>query len=183
MPRARGMTRLEACREWVREMNAFPNDMIAKLMEAAPDEWTEVTVPSRGDRVYVFNAPDGEDGWGEITGHSDDGETYTVQLDGGTEVEVKRDDMEVEYDDGLPMWGWLWQFGDSADDYWLEDLDGIQLMSDCGFRIYEHEEWGYFFGIDGAGYDFYEAHWLPLYNARGLQWHDKETEFEPDYEP
>lgn len=31
-------------------------------------------------------------------------------------------------------------------------------------------------GIDGAGYNFYEAHWLPLYNARGLQWHDTETE-------
>ena len=23
--------------------------------------------------------------------------------------------------------------------------------------------------IDGAGYDFYEAHWIPLYNKRGLK--------------
>lgn len=76
------------------------------------------------------------------------------------------------------MWGWLWQFGDSADDYWLEELDGIRIMSECGFRIYEHEEWGYFFGIDGAGYDFYEAHWEPLYRARGLQWHDPKAEHE-----
>lgn len=35
-------------------------------------------------------------------------------------------------------------------------------MSQCGFRIFRSEEFGYFFGIDGAGYDFYEAHWIPL---------------------
>lgn len=29
-------------------------------------------------------------------------------------------------------------------------------------------------GIDGAGYDFYEAHWIPLYEARGLHWHEGE---------
>ena len=51
-------------------------------------------------------------------------------------------------------------------------------MADCGFRIYESEEFGYFFGIDGAGYSFYEEHWIPLYKQRGLQWHktDEETE-------
>ena len=42
--------------------------------------------------------------------------------------------------------------------------------------MYKHEEFGYFFGIDGAGYDFYEAHWTPLYKARGLHWHDERTE-------
>ena len=54
--------------------------------------------------------------------------------------------------------------------------DGIRVMSDCGFRIYQHEEWGYFFGIDGAGYDFYSEHWIPLYKSRGLQWHDPAAE-------
>ena len=68
--------------------------------------------------------------------------------------------------------------GDSADDYWMEELDGIKVMSDCGFRIYESDDWGYFFGIDGCGYDFYEAHWIPAYRKRGLQWHDPETEVE-----
>ena len=29
-------------------------------------------------------------------------------------------------------------------------------------------------GIDGAGYDFYDAHWVPLYRLRGFTWH-KET--------
>ena len=51
-------------------------------------------------------------------------------------------------------------------------------MSRCGFRIYESEEFGYFFGIDGAGYSFYDEHWVPLYRARGLHWHDPATEKE-----
>lgn len=54
----------------------------------------------------------------------------------------------------------------------------IRLMSECGFRIFESEEFGYFFGIDAAGFDFYEAFWCPLYKARGLHWHDDEAEHE-----
>lgn len=72
----------------------------------------------------------------------------------------------------LPMWCTMWSFGSGVDEWWLEKYDGIRVMSECGFRVYYHEEWGYFFGIDGGGYDFYEAHWLPLYNRRGLQWHE-----------
>lgn len=44
-------------------------------------------------------------------------------------------------------------------------------MADCGFRVYKQEDYEYIFGIDGAGYDFYESHWCPLYKARGLHWH------------
>ena len=81
--------------------------------------------------------------------------------------------MEIELNSFLPMWGTLWNFADGCNNNWLEKQDGIQKMSECGFRIYEHEEWGYFFGIDGAGYDFYENHWIPLYKIRGLKWHDE----------
>ena len=88
----------------------------------------------------------------------------------------KKSDFEINHDDYLPMWGTMWSFGDSCDDWWLEEDNGIELMSQCGFRIYESEEFGYFFGIDGAGYDFYAEHWIPLYKARGLQWHEMETE-------
>ena len=52
----------------------------------------------------------------------------------------------------------------------------MQIMANCGFRIYESEDYGYIFGIDGAGYDFYEAHWIPLYKAIGLKWHDNEED-------
>ena len=87
------------------------------------------------------------------------------------EITPGRRDEDADY---LPMWGTMWSFGDSADDYWLEEEDGLELMAKCGFRIYEQEDFGYLFGIDGAGYSFMEAHWIPLYKARGLHWHEEE---------
>lgn len=174
-----GMTISDAAHSWVREMNAYPQDMIDTLIKAKPDDWSEVTTPRRCDRVYVFNLPEGcesNDGSGEIEDAVRD--TYIVKLDDGTTIETKEEDFEVERDDFLPMWGWMWSFGDSADDYWLEELDGVEQMSRCGFRVYHNEEWGYFFGIDGAGYDFYSEHWIPAYKARGLEWHDPKAEQE-----
>lgn len=81
-------------------------------------------------------------------------------------------------DDFLPIWGTLWAFDDSADIAWLDSEAGISAMSNCGFRIFYHNDFGYFFGIDGAGYDFYEEHWIPLYLARGLHWHSDSHSFQ-----
>ena len=74
----------------------------------------------------------------------------------------------------LPTWSTMWSFGNSADDSWLEEEGGLELMAECGFRIYEQEDFGYLFGIDGAGYSFLHEHWIPLYKARGLRWHREE---------
>ena len=171
----------EAAHAWVQEFSAFPYSMIEQLMSDHPDDWREVTEPSVGDRVYVYSFPDGYDGKehsGEITNSLPDADVWQIELDDGTTIEIGKDDFDVEYDGSLPMWGTLWQFGDTCDHWWLEEGDGIRVMSECGFRIYEHEEWGYFFGIDGAGYSFYEAHWIPLYKARGLKWADEQYEQE-----
>lgn len=172
--RKQGMTINDAAHEWVREFNAIPQGMISELMKHDIDSWHELTTKSVGDRVYCYES--GE--YGEIEIYNVETEKHTVALDNGEKVEVDESDMELEYYDGLPMWGTMWSFGDSADDWWLEEDEGIRIMSNCGFRIYEHEEFGYFFGIDGAGYDFYEAHWIPLYKARGLKWHDESAELE-----
>ena len=118
MVRYEGLTLREAAQEWVKGFNAIPISIIAKLWQADPEDWEEVTSP----------------------------------------------DNEVENKDLLPMWGSMWTFGDSIDNYWFEEKDGIKQMSKCGFRIFKSEEFGYFFGIDGAGYDFYEAHCIPLYD-------------------
>ncbi|MDR2021801.1 MAG: hypothetical protein LBQ71_00780 [Hungatella sp.] len=73
------------------------------------------------------------------------------------------------YDYLLPMWRVLWCFSNEADNSWLDDTKNLQAMADCGFRVYAQEDYGYIFGIDGAGYDFYEAHWIHLYKARWLR--------------
>lgn len=175
----KGMTVKEATERWGSEFNRFPQSMIQKLMESDACSWHEVTKPACGRRVYVFNMPDGCEDYsdsGEIENYLEEADTYLINLDDGNTVEVVEGDFEIDEDAFLPMWGTLWSFGNSCDNYWLDEMDGIRSMSDCGFRIYEHDEWGYFFGIDGAGYDFYAEHWIPLYRKRGLHWHDTETE-------
>ena len=159
----------DAVNAWVGEMNAIPTGMVQKLVEYEPEAWHTVTVPSQNDRVYVTFDGDNPYGPGEIIDIEDD--TYTIELDSGETVVVESGEFEMENDSDLPMWGTMWQFGDSADEYWLTELGGLRAMSECGFTIVESSEFGYFFGIDGAGYSFYEEHWIPLYKARGLHWH------------
>lgn len=181
----RGMTIADAAREWVKEFDAIPQGMIAKLMKFDIDDWHEITKPCDTDRVYVCELPNetpdgkpynGTKNTGEITDCYDN-ETYRVRMDDGNSILVKAEDFEVEHDTWLPMWGTMWSFHESFDNDWLEN-GGIAEMSRCGFRIFESNEFGYFFGIDGVGYDFYGAHWIPLYQARGLHWHDENREKE-----
>ena len=165
----------EAAQEWVKEFNMIPRSVVEKLIQHSNYcDLNEITPAAKGDRVDIFSGEySGE--YGEIKDYNKMAETYIIELDNGELVCVDESDFEIEREDGLPMWGYMWAFGDTIDNYWLEEKEGLQVMADCGFRIYESEDWGYVFGIDGAGYDFYEAHWIPLYKTRGLRWH-KETE-------
>lgn len=161
-------TVLEASREWVGTFNAFPLEMITKLFNLEVDDWREITPISVNCRVCST------ENWKmgtviEIKENVDGEKVAVIELDNGEKVEELKEDLCREDDDYFPMWGTMWQFSDSCDDWWLENH--LNEMAACGFRIYESDEFGYFFGIDGAGYDFYEAHWIPLYDKRGLQWH------------
>lgn len=166
------MTILDATHKWVSEFNAIPQGVMVKLMRNDETDVTEITPLGIGDCVDVWS--DEYYGDGEIVGYNQDDDTYSVHTDDDTYIEVSPESIQVQYDDVLPMWGTMWTFGDMLDDLWLEEDNGLQLMADCGFRIYQQEDFGYIFGIDGAGYDFYEAHWVPLYKARGLRWHTLE---------
>lgn len=85
------------------------------------------------------------------------------------------DDSEDDCGDGItyggePMWSRWFLVEDSyAEDRIRGDMAAV---CDLGFTVIEEQENGYLFlGIDGAGYDFYEAHWIPLYDFLGLHWH------------
>ena len=168
------MTIREAAEEWVgRDMNEIDLEMIATLMEYEPDDWTNVTPPQNGDRVYVFDTK--KRGNGEITEISFDdlGEKqYGIELEDGQKIKAYPDEFEVERGSGLPIWGTLWSFRDLCDADWLEN--NLDTMAECGFTIIHSDKFGYFFGIDGAGYNFYDSHWIPLYKARGLHWHEED---------
>lgn len=78
---------------------------------------------------------------------------------------------EPEYGSyGLPSWGYMWTFDDWTDREWA--LNNLEAMAACGFIVYKSDHLGIVFGVDGGGYDFYDEHWMPLYKARGLKWHE-----------
>lgn len=170
-----GITIREATEKWVGTMNTIPTNMIAKLIQADYEEWREVTVPMIGDKVEVWDIPETSNShYGIIETYNPDDGSYTIMLNDNVVVDACKDDFYVCREDELPMWGTMWSFGSDIDDYWLTNMGGLEIMSNHGFRIYESDEFGYFFGIDGAGYDFYSEHWIPLYKERGLHWHDIE---------
>lgn len=166
------LTLREAVELWVnRDMTAIPLSVVEKLIKISDySDIQEITPITRNDRVWSNEYQE----TGEVlkTRQNDDGEMFaTVSFDNGTEAEVLIDDLSRENDSGLPMWCIMWAFTDSCDNNWLNDEDNLRTMAECGFRIYESEDYDYIFGIDGAGYSFYDEHWIPLYKARGLQWH------------
>lgn len=40
-------------KQWIRQFNVVPTEMIGRLMSYEPEEWREVTVPKDGRRVRV----------------------------------------------------------------------------------------------------------------------------------
>lgn len=172
-------TRREAVEEWVNSFNAIPQALIEKLLQYNMDELYEITPPSIGDYVYVYTGDyDGEHG--EIVSRMEEDKMYVIKLDcNGECVMINEDEFEVEHDGFLPMWGTMWTFNDVCDEEWANgEYLGPHLkeMADCGFRIYEQEDLGIVFGIDGCGYDFYESHWIPLYEKRGLKWSEEDVQ-------
>lgn len=168
----------DAAELWVSQFDAVYRKMIYRLMKMyEPEDWKEVTAPAPGDIVYVYEIPkklntDTSDHYGEIYSYDKESGLYRIEFYTGKVISCTAEDFEVERNGLLPMWDTMWAFSDPCDNQWLEEGDGIPVMSACGFRIYHSEEFGYFFGIDG-GYDFYEKYWIPLYRARGLHPHDE----------
>lgn len=167
----------DAARAWVREFNAIDTRIVELIARHDYDAFREVTTAKEGDFVTVLEHPVNYQGscrTGEVCEVPAPGKNlFEIDLDDGVKIWLPKEDFEVYRDGDLfPMWGTMWSFDYSLDICWLEEEDGIDAMSRCGFRVYLFDEYGYFFGIDGAGYDFWEAHWEPLYNARGLQWHE-----------
>lgn len=75
-----------------------------------------------------------------------------------SELEECHDGGYFEY---VPIWGYYFEVDSSL----LEEiiLDNLKEVSSIGFHVFKHETTeNILLGIDGAGYDFYEAHWEPL---------------------
>lgn len=148
------MNKKDAVTKWVDSFNAIPLPLIEKAYISDIDSVTELTpLDYRCDECY---------------------NEFTEPIDNKCPHCNSEYFYEREFDSFFPMWGTMWTFSEKIDDWWLENH--LQEMANCGFRIYESDEIGYFFGIDGAGYSFLDEHFTPLYDVRGLKWHDKGVE-------
>lgn len=168
------MTLREAAELWVnRDMTRIPLSVVEKLCIISDyNDITEITPAVKYSKVWSNEHQE----IGEVVEivENDEGDLIaTVEFKSGERHEVQLEDLSVENEEGLPMWGTMWAFEDNCDSEWLDDEENLRKMAECGFRIYESEDYGYIFGINGAGYSFYDEHWIPLYKARGLRWHDE----------
>ena len=175
------MMMTEAAHKWVSGFHKFPRDMVRTLMKADPASWTEVTTFSPWAEVKVSMPCQTVDGvyyqgkeqCGNLVGRMKDGR-WKIEMADGTVVVVTEDGFALNPLTALPRYVCLFQFDSQCDEEWLKNGNGIRLMSESHFRIYWHEEWGYFFGPDMAGYSVYSSHWVPLYKARNLEWHNED---------
>jgi hypothetical protein len=69
-------------------------------------------------------------------------------------------------------WSTLFAPRDRLDQNWI--LEHAEAVAKLGLYVFQSEDYGCLLGIDGAGFDFDEAFWIPLYRLRGLKWHDFE---------
>jgi len=75
-----------------------------------------------------------------------------------------------------PTYGWP---GAHCVSFWTDWNAVGQVAAQCGFEVYESPMFGgYVLSIDGGGYDFVDAHWVPLYLAMGLLWHENDEAWE-----
>ena len=75
---------------------------------------------------------------------------------------------EQECRDFFPMYGSMWLV-ESSDEYLQNKiLENLKKLSDLGIRIYrrENDQMGdeIWIGVEGAGFDFYEEIWIPMFN-------------------
>lgn len=162
------MTKKKATERMVNiDLNAIPQVLIEKAyFENDNFESFRNVTPLYEDQEVTYN-----------------NETYTVfnpdfegnailTHDGIQMVEVDSYEIEeIENRPLLPMWTTMWQTIGVLS-HWVEE--NMHTVASLGFQIYECDDLdGYILGIDGAGYDFYESHWIPLYEAQGLEWHNQ----------
>lgn len=169
----------EAAERWVNEMNFISTNLIKDAVREKEYIWNDLTPLTVGTEVFCGKAinlsGDVYDGYGRIVKIS--GDSIVVKMfDTDENVLVDKRNVEEECREYFPMWGTMFQPKERIDEDWIEE--NLQKVADCGFRIYEHDDYGIFLGINGCGYDFYEEHWIPLYKARGLRWHDEKEEKE-----
>lgn len=167
----------EKINKLIMSLNAVDTGMIAALMALDPTTWKEITTPSMNMPVVVYDGDDEIEGvvsqivfdsqTGEVAYGIDIGESEDVYCDGSM--------VDVTFDDLLPDHPYMFSTKSNVcaenDTEHLLPIDsmtpwlingGVNIMSECGFRVFESTEFGIFFGCDR---DDWEQCWELLYEA------------------
>lgn len=161
----------------VDEFNMISESLLSRAFKDNIDDWVELTRYSVGDRVYLN---DGQ--YAEVLEIKLEEGKAIVKLEyTDEEKEIDIEEANQEFESIYPMWNTLFNPKDSFISSWIEKHP--YTTTACGFRIFmDNETEEIYLGIDGAGYNFYEAHWVKLYDAMGLQWHDSEEDIKKQEE-
>jgi hypothetical protein len=155
----------EAVKYWVRGFNAIERGLMDCIANNNIDDIIELTPVTEGNEVWSNDLQN----MATVVKIDKDNNKAILNYN-NEEVETNLDEISLEQESFYPMWDTMWTFEEGLDENWA--MDNLELMAECGFRVYEYQPTGtLYFGIDGCGYDFYEAHWNKLYKARGLHWH------------
>lgn len=155
----------DAVHRWVEGWNAIP----LALIEKAYRDYDEMPDQLTGLQWTCDNC-----GWDYEDAHEraelerdDDNELLCAHCKGSSRY--VREHAGNTYGGAWPAWGTMFTFENSLDEDWARH--NLEIMDQCGLVVYESEELGLFFGVDGGGFSFVDEIFTPLYKARGLQWH------------
>lgn len=128
-----------------------------------------------GEKVYVVDGDEYTDPDEALKAYvrsaEDDGEPVTegyASVEDALESLAEDGDIEITFSNEElfpPMWNTLWKTDWLPGGWERSYADRAQEIAEfCGVTIYEDTEGDeeFLLGVNGAGYDFYEAHWIPL---------------------
>lgn len=163
------MTKKEAVERFVDQLHQIPGELI-RAAYRDDERWDEFELLASPQKACVYCG---------ATLHEDadlDGALMWAAYDGEgcpeCEGPMGCDCVIPQHSDLAWPAGWDTLFRPVwPDDEWVRrNLDAV---AGCGFLVFDCQYCGILLAIDGAGYDFYEHHWIPLYEARGFKWENE----------
>lgn len=162
----------DACERWFSSM--YDSITIDHVYDPEHEKYLRCNdIPDPGMSISMYGEFSDEDRFSYIV-ESVDLEKEVVTAVTEEDDEDERIDipfLELCCLDDKPQWSTLWAL------YHKPSYEEIMKYNDCGISVYETESSDFYIGINGCGYDFFEAHWLPLYRVEGVGWHTTEAEW------
>lgn len=158
----------EKVNQWVdRSFNFIQLDVVEDHARANGHEFTDcIQTPEISVliKTWIDDCPsDADEAREEYKQEYEEGEVYDFE-DWLEDGEYENAVMEHYYQsENYPMWNTLFEARDSMISHWI-DQNASEIYDKIGFGVAEgFESLNSMLFTTGCGYDFYEAHWIPLY--------------------